>query len=113
MATKDEAGPARRRDDLLGRAAAVGERRVDVDDAPDPHEAVVREGPRHGERPPEHDPQDAQQPGRRARAPRTRRRMGRAPRQPRRVYFFTKVRSASALSVFSQVNSGSLRPKWP
>jgi hypothetical protein len=29
------------------------------------------------------------------------------------AYFLARLRSASALSVRSQVNSGSLRPKWP
>ncbi len=38
--------------------------------------------------------------------------MNRVPRQRARLYWHAAFR-ASALSVFSQVNSGSSRPKWP
>ena len=110
-----EAGRPRRRDHLLGRAAAVGERRVDVDDAGDPRVAVRRAAsPTSAQRPPQGDaaagraPPAASAAGEERRAARASLTVAAAP-----AHRLKQALSSPALFVCSHVNSGSLRPKWP
>jgi len=112
-AEEGEAGRLRRADHLLGRSPAVGQGRVDVDDAGHPRVAVCGPLADEAERPPEGDPEEVEEgengEGGEEDVPPP----PPAPGVHGPAYLLNQALRSPALFVCSQVNSGSDRPKCP